>query len=87
MLLSEYIMNLANYFKKRREQLGMTQKEVATKMGIPIYQHISNLERGSLCSPSFAIKLSNVLELPLEMTCKLYIKDRVEIIKKEFGVE
>jgi transcriptional regulator with XRE-family HTH domain len=79
-------MHLGEYFRKHRETLGLTQKEVANKMGISINQHISNVERGANCAPDFAIRMCKALDLDLQDVCRIYIKDKVESIKKEFGV-
>lgn len=77
---------LGTLFKEKRESLGLTQKEVANKAGIALYQHISNLERGTRISPSFALKLGKILGLHKDEVYKAYLKDKQEDIKKAFGV-
>lgn len=42
--------NLGNYLKKRRVEVGLTQKELAHKIGDLNSQFVSNWERG-LCAP------------------------------------
>lgn len=42
--------NLGNYLKKRRVDVGLTQKELANKIGDLNSQFVSNWERG-LCAP------------------------------------
>lgn len=74
------------FVKKKRNELNLTQAQVANKMGIAIYQHISNLERGTSVSPSFAVKLGKVLGVKKEEIAEEYIKDKVAKLKKEFGV-
>lgn len=47
---------IGRIFKKKREKLGLTQKDVATHLGWNTAQQVSNYERGICLPPSDAIK-------------------------------
>ena len=47
---------LGQYLRKRREELGYTQKYVATKLGFKSSQFISNIERGHASLPLYSLK-------------------------------
>lgn len=59
--MDQYYRELANFFKKRREQSGLSQRTVAKELGYSSPQFISNWERG-LCGPPLK-KLPRIVEL------------------------
>lgn len=60
-------MNIGNRIKNRRIELGMTQQELAVKMGFKTRSHISLLEQGDRNIPISKIeKLANALEVSPE---------------------
>ncbi len=62
--------SLGNYLKEKRIESGLTQSEVAKKLGYSTPQFISNFERG-LCSPP----LKN-----LKILVRLYKIDAAELM-------
>ena len=60
-------MNIGNRIKNRRIELGMTQQELAVKIGFKTRSHISLLEQGDRNIPISKIeKLANALEVSPE---------------------
>lgn len=56
---------MRSYLKKRREELMLSQKDVAKKLGISqnYYCDIENLERQQDMKASILIKLSEILKI------------------------
>ena len=79
---------MTDIIKKKRKQMGMTQKELADKCGVS-YQSISNLETGKTFSLNLLTKVCNVLGLsfniiddsPIEVTIKRKKDNRVAFIE------
>ncbi|MCB0394586.1 MAG: helix-turn-helix transcriptional regulator [Bdellovibrionales bacterium] len=61
---------LGTYLKNKRENAGLSQKDVADHLGLSSPQYISNFERG-VCGPS----LETVKEL-----CSIYKINKREIV-------
>lgn len=58
------LKSIGKRIKKRRESLGITQKEMASRLGFRTCQFISNIERGVASIPSAKIdEFANILEL------------------------
>jgi len=56
--------NTAKFLKERRTQLGLTQAEIAKKLGYSCSQYISNMERAQCHPPAKDIKkLSKILRV------------------------
>lgn len=57
---------MRKYLRKRREELALSQKDVAKKLGISqnYYCDIENLERQQDMKASILIKLSEILKIP-----------------------
>lgn len=68
-------MELCNYLLKAREMKGLTQKELAKKLGIVSAQLISNWERG-LCAPPLKKlqPLTSILGVEFDPTFELVMK-------------
>jgi transcriptional regulator with XRE-family HTH domain len=67
--------------KKRRESLGITQKDMANRLGFKTCQFISNIERGVASIPSAKIdEFANILELDINDLTNLV----TESIKSKF---
>lgn len=68
-------MNLSTHLLEAREKKGLTQKELASKLGIVSAQLISNWERG-LCTPPIKkiSKLSKILSIDFDPTFALVMK-------------
>lgn len=54
-------MDLANKVKARREQLGMSQEELATKMGYSSRSSINKIENGRPVSQKIIVRLAEAL--------------------------
>ena len=77
-------MELCNYLLKAREMKGLTQKELAAKLGIASAQLISNWERG-LCTPPLKKlqPLTSILGVEFEPTFELVMKYKTEVARQK----
>lgn len=75
--------SLGNYLKDKRSNTGLTQSEVATKLGYSSPQFISNFERG-LCSPPLKnLKtLVKLYKIPVEEIMTLILDEQESILRK-----
>ena len=75
--------SLGNYLKNKRNETGLTQSEVATKLGYSSPQFISNFERG-LCSPPLKnLKtLVKLYKIPVEEIMTLILEEQESILRK-----
>jgi len=73
---------LGTYLKTKRQQLGLTQAEVAKKLSYASPQFISNFERG-LCSPPLKnLKtLVNLYQIPVDEIMNLMLKEQEIILR------
>lgn len=77
-------MELCNYLLKAREVKGLTQKELAGKLGISSAQLISNWERGICAPPIKKIQpLSKILGVEFEPTFELVMKYKAAIARQK----
>ncbi|MCB0391408.1 MAG: helix-turn-helix domain-containing protein [Bdellovibrionales bacterium] len=73
---------LGIYFKKRREKLGLQQKDVAKALGYTSPQFISNMERGLSLPPLKKIKkLIKLYELPPEEVLKIIMSEQEKVLQ------
>ena len=81
-------MELCNYLLKAREMKGLTQKELAAKLGIASDQLISNWERG-LCAPPIKkiSTLASVLDIKFDPTFDLVMKYKSEVARQKAAVK
>lgn len=63
--------NLGKHLKDQRQDIGLTQAEVADRLGLTSPQFVSNFERG-LCSPPLK---------DLKLLIKIYKMDANSVIK------
>lgn len=81
-------MELCNYLLKAREMKGITQKELASKLGIASAQLISNWERGLCAPPIKKIEtLSNILGLGFDETFDLTMKYKSNVARQKAAVK
>ena len=75
--------SLGNYLKNKRNETGLTQSEVATKLGYSSPQFISNFERG-LCSPPLnnLKTLVKLYKIPVEEIMTLILEEQESILRK-----
>ena len=57
---------MTDIIQKKRKQVGMTQKELADKLGVS-YQTISNLENGKAYSKELLEKVCDILDLEVKI--------------------
>ncbi|MCB0419991.1 MAG: helix-turn-helix domain-containing protein [Bdellovibrionales bacterium] len=80
----EYLhKHLGNYLKTKRQQRGLTQKDVASRLGYSTAQFISNFERG-LCSPPLNnLKvLVGLYKAPPEEVLEIILKEQENILRR-----
>lgn len=58
-------MNISDRLRKRRKELGMTQTELALKVGVT-QQAINSVENGLSKKPKFIIELARALKCSAE---------------------
>lgn len=83
MTKQELHRSLGNYLKQKRVQAGVTQSEVAKKLGYSTPQFISNIERG-LCSPPLKnLKvLMKMYRIPADELMGLIMREQEYILRK-----
>ena len=82
--VKEYLhKNLGGYLKTKRQNAGMTQQEVANKLGYSTAQFISNFERG-LCSPPLnnLKTIIGLYKIPVEEVMNLILKEQEHILRR-----
>ena len=81
-------MELCSYLLKAREKKGLTQKQLAEKLGIVSAQLISNWERG-LCAPPIKkiSTLASVLDIKFDPTFYLVMKYKSEVARQKAAVK
>ncbi|MBY0316999.1 MAG: helix-turn-helix transcriptional regulator [Bdellovibrionales bacterium] len=72
------------FLKKKRVESGLSQWDVAQKLGYSSPQFVSNWERCK-CSPAIeSFKgLSNLYEISFEIMVKMYLNDQKQMIYKK----
>lgn len=75
----------AEFLKTARKQLGLSQGDVAKKMGYDSAQFISNIER-SLASPPIEsiFKLSEVLGFNYRVFATILLHEKINKLQKQF---
>jgi transcriptional regulator with XRE-family HTH domain len=72
---------LAAYLRKKRRQAGLTQSDVAKKLGYSSPQFVSNWERGLSDPPVETLrKISDIYNIPLDEIHQLFLKATVQKI-------
>jgi transcriptional regulator with XRE-family HTH domain len=75
-------MNLAHKVKKRREELGLSQEELAKRMGYSSRTSINKIENGRPCSQKIIARLANALDVSVPYLMGWDEVDREEVQKK-----
>lgn len=75
--------SLGNYLKRKRVEAGITQSDVAKRLGYSTPQFISNIERG-LCSPPLKNLrvLVKMYRIPVSEIMKLILNEQEVILRK-----
>ena len=77
---------LAEYLKERRMQAGLTQSEVAKKLGYSSPQFVSNWERGLANPPIFVLRdLTKMYKVPVDQMFDLIVEDFKLELQREFS--
>ena len=76
---------LADFLKERRLQAGLTQSEVATRLGYSSPQFVSNWERGLANPPVFVLKdVTKMYKVPADQMFDLLVEEVKKNLHKEF---
>lgn len=88
MKLAKEFINFGKFVKKARIQAGLTQNQLAKRLGYDTSQFVSNIERG-LC----AYPLNKFKKVAKILDCDLcsgltdhFLKDEMKRIGKEIGI-
>ena len=75
--------NLGTYLKAKRQESGLTQQEVADKLGYSTAQFISNFERG-LCSPPLnnLKTIIGLYDIAVDEIMDLILKEQEHILRR-----
>lgn len=77
-------MNISKFLKEERLKKGLSQGEIAHKLGFTSPQFISNIERGLAFPPVDKLKkIATLLGLDVELLVDLYFEDKKEQILKK----
>ena len=71
---------MTEIIKKKRKQMGMTQKELAERCGV-YYQTISNLENSKAYSKELLEKVCDILDLEVQIVDLNPIEDEKKVKK------
>lgn len=74
---------IGEILKAKREALGLSQQDVAKKVGYSTRQHISNIERGDSASIKTVLKIAKCLGVSKETIEKAYKKALVHNFRQE----
>jgi transcriptional regulator with XRE-family HTH domain len=76
---------LSEFLKNKRVEAGLTQSEVARKLGYSSPQFVSNWERGLANPPVFILKdLTKMYKVPAEKMFDMLVDEVRESLHKEF---
>lgn len=74
--------DLSKFLKKARIQIGLSQKEISTKLGYSTPQFISNWERGLSYPPYAKLKsLSTILKVDHKVLMEKIISEKTKAIE------
>lgn len=88
MKLAKEFKNFGNFVKKAREKKGLTQLQLAKKLGYETAQFTSNIERGLCAYPLNKFKrVAKVLDVDLcSGLIENFMIDETKRIGKEIGI-
>ena len=79
--------HIGQFLKEKRESKGMTQAQVAEKLGYGSPQFISNIERGISRVPIKSLKaFMNVYELNADQVINLLLEEKKEQLRKQLAL-
>jgi len=78
------IKTVPQFLKRKRAEAGLTQKELANKMGYSTAQFCSNWERSKSLPPIGSLKkLATILDFDVTLIKNLIILDKIEKLKSK----
>ena len=84
---NESARRLGVYLKTQRERRGLTQSEVANKLGYGSPQFISNIERGISNVPIKSLRvIIDLYQIPAEEVIDILIQERKQMLHKQLGL-
>jgi transcriptional regulator with XRE-family HTH domain len=85
--MKELFKVLGDYLQSKRIKAGLSQGDVASKLGYSSPQFISNFERGLCAPPLNKLKLLvQLYELNGEEVVKLMLKEHEKHLRKSLGL-
>jgi transcriptional regulator with XRE-family HTH domain len=86
--MEKYFQTLGTLLKKSRVQAGLSQDDVAKKLGYGSYQFISNWERG-ISSPPCKIlkKIQAIYGVPASKLYKVLLSDSIARVEQQLAAE
>jgi transcriptional regulator with XRE-family HTH domain len=85
--MKELFTVLGDYLHARRTKSGLSQGDVATKLGYSSPQFISNFERGLCAPPLNKLKmLVQLYDMSGEEVLKLMMKEHEKHLRKNLGL-
>lgn len=79
---------LGKILKEKRMQVGLSQEELAIKLGFTSAQMVSNWERGKCYPPLKKLKsLVKELNLDAESVLSYFLTDQEKILRASLGME
>jgi transcriptional regulator with XRE-family HTH domain len=79
--------SLGSYFKRKREENGLTQLEVSRALGYTSSQYISNFERGLCTPPMKKLKqLVKLFRLDENEVLRMLVEQYEEYMRKTLGM-
>ena len=78
---------VGQFLKATREKAGLTQAEVANKMGYTSPQFISNIERGASVAPlNLLARLMDMYGASPEPLIRIMLQSQSELLRKKLSV-
>ena len=79
--------HIGQFLKEKRESKGMTQAQVAEKLGYGSPQFISNIERGISRVPMKSLKaFMQVYDLNTDQVINLLLEEKKEQLRKQLSM-
>lgn len=77
--------NFAKYLKQKRENAGLSQKQVSEKLGYTTPQFISNWERGISTPPMKTVKkLASMYSISVDEIFNLLLQETLQQVTLDF---
>lgn len=78
---------LGEYLRRKREALGLTQSEVAQKLGYGSPQFISNIERGISNVPVKSLRIMiDLYQISADEVIQILLEDKKRALLRQLGL-